>query len=212
MDFKLEPFLAMLAGYNQHVWPLQAVAYGLGVLSVCIAVRTFNGSSKIVSLVLSFFWLWNGAVFGIFYWGPEYAPAYLFSALLVVQGIFFLVSGVFRSDLTFKCKSDGYSISGLVFIVYALAGYQFFGYFLGHRYPVFFPPGLVPCPTNIFTIGILLLTDKKLPRHLMVIPVLWSLSGFMPVAKGILEDIGMIATGVLGAVLILARDRKRSER
>jgi hypothetical protein len=66
----------------------------------------------------------------------------------------------------------------------------------------------VPCPTNVFTIGILLLTDKRFPKYLLLIPFLWSISGFIPVSKGILEDIGMIVFGVLGVVLIMMRNRK----
>ncbi len=212
MDFQIDAFLALLAGYNEHIWPLQIVACLLGILSVYLAVRTFKHSSKMISTVLSFFWLWTGLVFCILYWGPSYTPAYPFGVLWIAQGIFFLVSGVLRSDVSFKFRSGPYSVLGLVFILYGLAGYQVFGYFIGHRYPIFFAPGLVPCPTNAFTIGVLLLTDNKLPKYMTIIPFLWSLSGVVPVSKGILEDIGMIVFGVLGVVLIWMRDRKNPKR
>jgi hypothetical protein len=208
MDLNIETFLDMLAKYNRDIWPLQIVSYLLAILSLFLALRPSKYSSKMISVVLSFFWLWTGIVFGFFYWGPGYRPAYLFSLLWIVQGVFFLVSGVIKSDISFKFKSGPYSILGSIFILYALAGYQVFGYFIGHRYPAFFAPGLVPCPTNVFTVGVLMLTEKKLPGYLMAIPLLWSISGFMPVSKGILEDIGMIVFGVLGVVLILMRNRK----
>jgi hypothetical protein len=130
--------------------------------------------------------------------------------LWVVQGAFFLVSGVVKSDLSFRFRFKPYAIIGLIFILYGLAGYQVFGYFLGHRYPVFFAPGLVPCPTNVLTIGMLLLTDKKFPRRLLIIPLLWSISGFLPASKGILEDIGMMVFGVSGVVLLGLRNRKKT--
>ena len=110
--------------------------------------------------------------------------------------------------VSFKFKSDPYSILGSIFILYGLAGYQVFGYFIGHRYPAFFAPGLVPYPTNVFTVGILLLTDKRFPKYLLIIPFLWSISGFIPVSKGILEDNGMMIFGVSGVVLIALRNRK----
>jgi len=207
LDFKLETFLNLLAGYNQNIWPLQILSYFLGILSTTIAIKTFKNSSRMISAILSFFWLWTGIVFCIFYWGPVYKPAYLFCVLWIVQGVFFLVSGVFKSDISFQFKPDPRSFLGLLFIIYALAGYQIFGYFIGHRYPRFFAPGLVPCPTNVFTVGILLLTDKKFPRYLMVLPFLWSISGFMPVSKGVLEDMGMIIIGIAGMLLIMKRDK-----
>ena len=210
MDFKIETFLGMLARYNQDVWPLQIGAYLLAILALVIAFKPFKYSSKIITAVLSLFWFWTGIVFGLFYWGPSYTPAYIFSVLLIIQGILFLFSGVLKAKLSFQFKLNPYSVLGMIIILYGLAGYQVFGYFIGHRYPDFFAPGLVPCPTNVFTVGLLLWTDKKIPKRLLIIPFLWSLSGFMPVSKGILEDIGMILFGISGVLLLFMRDRKSS--
>jgi hypothetical protein len=208
MNFNIRTFLEMLARYNRNIWPVQIIFYLLAVVCLFLAVRPSRYSSKIISVSLSFFWLWTGIVFGLFYWSPSYGPAYLFMPLWIVQGVFFLVSGVIRSDLSFRSRFESSSIIGFIFILYGLAGYQVFGYFIGHRYPVFFAPGLVPCPTNVLTLGMLLLTDKKLPGHLPIIPLVWSISGFLPASKGILEDIGMMVFGTLCVVLILLRNRK----
>jgi hypothetical protein len=210
MDLNIETFLAMLGRYNQELWPLQIVSYILAILCLFLALKPSKTSSKVISAVLSFYWLWTGIVFGILYWGPTYTPAYLFSVLLIIQGILFFASGVLKARLSFQFKLNPYSVLGLIVILYALGGYQVFGYFIGHRYPVFFASGLVPCPTNAFTVGMLLWTARKFPKHLLIIPFLWSLSGFMPVSKGILEDIGMILFGLSGVLLILIRDRKSS--
>jgi len=88
-----------------------------------------------------------------------------------------------------------------------MAGYSLFGYLLGRVYPQFFPFGLVPCPTTIFTFGILLLTNKRFSKYFLVVPLIFSIGGFLAVYRGILEDIGLIIAGLLGVVLILLRDR-----
>jgi hypothetical protein len=209
MNFNIGTFLEMLARYNRDIWPIQIAAFCLAILCLLFALRPSKASSRMISVILSFFWLWTGIVFGLFYWGPSYGPAYPLMVLWIVQGFFFLLSGVIKSDLSFQFRFEPGSIIGFIFILYGLAGYPVFGSFLGHQYPVFFAPGLVPCPTNALTIGLLLLTDRKFPNHLLMIPLLWSISGFLPASKGILEDIGMMVFGVSGVVLLALRNRKK---
>jgi hypothetical protein len=103
---------------------------------------------------------------------------------------------------------NGYSLTGLVLITYAILGYPLIGTFLGHNYPQSMPFGLAPCPVTVFTIGMYLLTDKKIPKLFLVIPLIWALGGIMPVSVGIFEDIGLIISGLLGTALILYRDRQ----
>ena len=95
----------------------------------------------------------------------------------------------------------------MAFVVYAMVGYQVFGYVLDHVYPRFFPFGLVPCPTTIFTFGLFLMTEKKLPQYYLIIPIIVALGGFLAVSKGIYEDVGLIITGLLGTILVLQKDK-----
>jgi hypothetical protein len=82
------------------------------------------------------------------------------------------------------------------------------GYLFGHVYPKSPTFGL-PCPTTIFTFGLLLWTKTKFPKAVLVIPFLWSLIGFSAaLTMGIHEDIGLLVAGVLGTVLLLLRERK----
>jgi hypothetical protein len=117
-------------------------------------------------------------------------------------------ANMLKPRISFRFKVDLYSIVGIVFVAYAMIGYPVFGYYLGHLYPQSPPFGLTPCPTAAFTFGLLLLTDKKVPWLILVIPLLWAVGGVIPVSIGILEDIGLILAGVLGTALLVYRDRK----
>jgi hypothetical protein len=88
-----------------------------------------------------------------------------------------------------------------------MVGYQVFGYFLGHVYPKFFPFGLVPCPTTIFTFGIFLMAVKKFPKYYIIVPFILAMGGLLAVYKGILEDVGLIIAGLVGTVIILLSDK-----
>jgi hypothetical protein len=88
-------------------------------------------------------------------------------------------------------------------------GYPVVGHFVGHDYPRTLPFGLVPCPTTVFTFGLFLLSDKKVPIYLLIIPILFTIGAVVPVSRGIPEDIGLIIAGVIGTVMILFRDSRR---
>lgn len=88
-----------------------------------------------------------------------------------------------------------------------MVGYPLIGYFAGHVYPESPAFGLTPCPATVFTFGMLLMTDKKVPVLYLVIPLLWAIGGFIPVSIGVTEDIGLIIAGFLGTAMIIYRDR-----
>ena len=94
-------------------------------------------------------------------------------------------------------------------IAYSMVVYPVLGMLLGHTYPRAPMFGIAPCPTTIFTFGLLLWTVPKIPRYLVIIPLLWSVIGFGAALNfGIKEDIGLLISGVLAAALILYRQRK----
>jgi len=101
-------------------------------------------------------------------------------------------------------------IIGGIFALYALVIYPVLGYSFGHVYPAS-PTFGAPCPTTIFTFGLLLWTDKRFPRHILVIPLLWSIIGFTAaLSLTIREDFGLLIAGLLGTLLILLVRGKQS--
>ena len=204
LSFSTEKFLLVLESYNLAIWPIQIVAYFLVALALFFLFKRTNYSTKIVFAILSIFWLFNGIVFCFIYWSPSHFFGYIFGVFCVIQGFLFLYSSK-RTDIAFGSSDKTYTLAGLLFIFYAIIGYQIFGYFLGHVYPIFFPAGLVPCPTTILTFGIFLIINNKIPPQYFVIPLLISLGGFLAAYNGIYEDIGLILAGIFGTILIKRR-------
>jgi len=210
MSFDLERFLVILERYNLAIWPLQILGYALGIAALFFAVTRTKYSGKIIIIVLSLFWLWNGAVFCLIYWSQVYPLAYVFGVLWLIQGLLFLGS-LLRSSLSFRLRAELRSIIGILFILYAMVGYSLLGHFIGHVFPRFFPFGLVPCPTAIFTFGLFVLADKKFPEYLLIIPLLSALAGILAVYWGIYEDIGLVIAGLLGTIMIVHRNRNHKD-
>ena len=188
---------------------MQAVLVLLAILAIILSIRKINRSDEIISIILGFFWLWIGIVYHIIFFTSINKAAYFFGALYIIQGLLFLYVGGLRSKLSFKSHPNSHGIVGSLFILYALIIYPGLGYFFGHVYPKNPTFGL-PCPTTIFTFGILLWTDKKIPKYVLAIPLIWSIIGFgAAVSLGVREDYGLLIAGLLGSILIIIRDRSR---
>ncbi len=209
LPFNRDEFLNLLETYNLKIWPLQIIALIIGLIAVIFAFRKTQFSSKVILACLSLFWLWNGVVFCLLFWATIYKLAYIFATLCFLQGILFILA-LFRADFDIHYRPDLRSILGIIFIAYAMVGYQVFGYVLGHVYPQFFPFGMVPCPTVIFTFGLFLMTERKFPKFYLIIPIIVASGGFMVVPAGILEDIGLILAGIIGTFLVLKRTKQLS--
>lgn len=157
---------------------------------------------------MGFLWLWIGIVYHLIHFTAINNAAYIFGALFILQAFIFIYTGILKDHLSFKYEGNAYTITGAVFILYALIIYPVLGYLSGHVYPESPTFGL-PCPTTIFTFGLLLWTDKKIPKYVLIIPFLWSIIGFGAALNlGIYEDYGLLIAGIVGSVLILIRDRK----
>ncbi len=209
LPFTINQFLEVFKNYNIAVWPFQIVLNLLAVTAVIFSLRKISNANKIVSGILGFLWLWIGVVYHLLFFSGINKAAYVFGIFFIIQGVLFIYAGVLRPYLSFSFKWDTYNIFGAIFIVYALIIYPIFGHIIGHAYPAQPTFGL-PCPTTIFTFGILLFTDKDIAGYLLIIPVLWSVIGFTAAVNlRVYEDFGLVVAGIVGAFLIIWRDRKR---
>ena len=76
-------------------------------------------------------------------------------------------------------------------LVFALLIYPIWGTLAGHAYPALPSFGL-PCPTTIFTIGVLALASSPSLRAILTVPILWSLVGSQAVfVVDVKPDLGL---------------------
>ena len=208
LPFTIEQFLNVFAEYNQAVWPFQIVLNLLALMAIVLCFKKVKSGDKINSGILAFLWLWIGIVYHIIHFTSINRTAFVFGIVFILQGLIFIYAGILKNQISFKYTISLYSITGAVFILYALIIYPLVGHLLGHVYPQSPTFGL-PCPTTIFTFGILLFTDKRIPKYVLIIPLLWSLIGFSAAVNlSVYEDFGLVVAGILGTLLIYRRDRK----
>lgn len=208
LPFTTQEFFKVFENYNNTVFPIQFMLYTLAITAIFYVFKKTPVSDKIISAVLSFFWLWMGIVYHLIFFTAINKAAYIFGAFFILQGILFLWMGVVKNKLSFHFSNNVYGLTAFSLMAYALIVYPAIGYLSGHVFPASPTFGL-PCPTTIFTLGMLLVTDKKYPVIIYTIPFLWSLIGFMAaLSLGIKEDTGLLVAVVCVTWLMTVRNRK----
>jgi hypothetical protein len=205
--FTAEQFFEVLKNYNVAAFPMQFILYMLSVIAIYLVIKPIPQSDKIINSILAFFWFWMGIVFHLTYFTTINKAAYLFGGLFILQGLLFLYLGVFQDKIRYQFHHDKYGVTGISLALFSLIGYPLAGYFLGHTYPASPTFGL-PCPTTIFTFGLLLQTDRKIPVLITAIPLLWSIIGFTAAFRfGMIEDTGLLVSGLLTLASIIFHNR-----
>ena len=209
LPFTSEQFYGVSREYNTTVWPVQIVLLALAVVAVALVVFPRRWSGLGVSSILAFLWAWIGLAYHLSFFTVISPPAYGFAAVSVTGSLILFWQGVVRRRLEFCLNPNARSAVGILLIVFALVVYPAWSIAAGHYYPNLITFGL-PCPTTIFTIGLLAFTVRPYPRSPLVVPVLWSfIGGQAAFLLGVPQDLGLFVAGVVGIVLI-ARSKVRT--
>jgi hypothetical protein len=202
LPFTVEQFFDVIRSYNTAVWPAQLVLLALALVAVVLVVLPQRWSGAGVSLILATLWAWLGLVYHLAFFTTINPLAYAFAAISVAAAAAFLWHGVILRQLEFRWVISARVGVGFAFVVFALIVYPAWSTFSGHGYPALPTFGL-PCPTTLFTIGILAFAVPPYPRSVLIGPVLWCFVGAQAAFLfGVHADLGLIVAGVFGLVLL----------
>ena len=210
LPFSESDFFAVFARYNESVWPAQVILYLLGIAAVALAFRRSIRSTRLIYVVLAFFWLWMGAVYHASFFADVNPAANGFAAAFVVQSVFFFAMAS-RLNIALMPGKTLAGVCGGVLAAASLVVYPVLTALADHRYPAQPTFGL-PCPTTIFTLGILLWAVDAVPMHVVIIPLLWAvITTFATVQLGVREDLLLSASAIVFlAVFTRARGWRRT--
>ena len=205
MPFNVQQFFEVIARYNQSVWPAPLVLNALALIAMALAWRAREGDGRWVAGILAAMWSWMAIAYHVAFFTNINPAAWVFAAAFLLGAMSFLWQGIAKSRLQFAFRRDSLGWTGLALIAYALVGYPWLGFMLGHRFPESPTFGL-PCPTTIFTIGILLLGRPPVPRSVFAVPVAWALVGSTAAfGLGVYEDLGLLLAAAAAGVAVVRR-------
>jgi hypothetical protein len=211
LPFTIGQFLQVFERYNAAIWPLQLLAYAAGIAVVALAAARSPIAGRAAAAVLAALWLVNGTGYHLSFFREINPAAIGFGVLFIVQAAFMIWQGVFHDRLQPFLRKDARTVVALIAIAYATLGYPLLGYLLGHVYPAAPVFGVAPCPTTIFTLGVLLLARPAAPAWLFAIPVAWSaVGGSAAFVLQVREDLGLIAAGLAAIAFLTISLTKRN--
>jgi hypothetical protein len=158
--------------YNADAWPLQLFTIAIG-LAIC-ARTVFPAppwSSRVIATMLSVVWLIVASLYLLERYDTINFAARYFALGFAAQAILLLWSGVIRDHL----RADSGTIAakiGIAMIAYAVAIHPLIAPLSGRPWTQAEIFGLVPDPTVIATLGVLVAAARP-NWHLMVLPLLW---------------------------------------
>lgn len=203
LPFTIEQFFEVFHRYNEAVWPAQIVLVALAIVAVILVVFPRRWSGVCISAILSFLWAWLGLAYHLAFFAPVNPLAHVFAGVSVAGAAVFAWHGIAKRQLEFKFSCSMRSLAGVALIVFSLAVYPAWATYAGHLYPAMPTFGL-PCPTTIFTIGMLSLLVTPYPRMPLVVPILWCLVGSQAAfLLGVPQDRALIVAGIVGIALVI---------
>jgi hypothetical protein len=208
LPFTQEQFYAVFAAYNTAVWPLQWVAYLLGIVIVLLVFRGSSAGDGAIAVGLAVMWAWTGVVYHAMHFSNINPAALVFAGMFVLEAALLLYAAR-RRLLVFSPPLSPSGWIGIALIGYAMVLYPLLSLWAGHPYPSMPTFGITPCPTTLFTFGLLLLPIERVPGWLLAIPFAWALiGGSAALLLGVPQDWMLLVSSIGVAVLVL-RGRRR---
>jgi hypothetical protein len=210
LPFTPEQFFGVFRAYNETVWPAQVALLALAVGALLLVAFPRRWSGRGVSAILAFLWAWLGLAYHFAFFATINPLAYAFAAVSVLGSLVFVWQGVVQGKLEFRLVPDARGVLGVVMVVFAIVVYPAWSVYAGHGYPAMPTFGL-PCPTTLFTMGVLAFLVVPYPRAVFAVPVLWCLVGVQAAfLLGVWQDLGLLVAAAVGIVLIARPGQKFS--
>lgn len=205
LPFTSDDFFGVFVRYNEAVWPAQLALNAIALACFVLGLRGGGRAGRWISTLLAALWVWVAIAYHFAFFSRINPAAWVFGGVALTGGFAFLWLGTLKGALRFSPPEGWRGVAGGVLVAYALLAYPLLGYWVGHRYPGA-PTFGVPCPTTIFTLGMLLFAAPPVPRLALVVPILWAALGSSAAfGLGVVEDLGLLVAGIVAVVATLAR-------
>ena len=174
LPFTKEQFFDLLAAYNVGLWPALLALWIASVLVSVLLLSLRRPSDRWISALLAAHWVWSALAYHVGFFTRINQAAWVFAALFLLQAAVFFWAGVVHGRLSFAPWRNAWAPVAWGLVAYSLA-YPAINA-AQHLSVVRIPTFGVPCPTMIFTAGMLMLATPRSWR-LSIVPVIWSLIG-----------------------------------
>jgi hypothetical protein len=209
LPFTADQFFQVFADYNQAVWPAQVILWlaGAGALAGALARRP--GGTRIAFGLLAALWAWMALAYHWAFFARVNPAARLFAVVFVAAALLFARRALRAAPALLAPRRSARDAVGLFLAVFGLAVYPLLGPLSGHRLPA--APGFgLPCPTTLFSLGLLTVSKPRVDRTLLLAPVAWSVVGASAaLLLGVWQDLALAFAAAWGGWLLIRPEASR---
>lgn len=201
LPFTKEQFFDLFAAYNGGLWPAVISLWIASAVVGALLLSSRRPPDRCINALLATHWAWSALAYHVTFFTRINPAAWLFAVLFLLQAGVFLWSGVVHRRLSFAPWRNAWAPVAWVLVAYSLVypGINAVQHLSVSRIPTF---GL-PCPTTIFTAGMLMLATPRSWR-VSIIPVTWSVIGGSAASLlGVRADYALPIAGIALAVFSL---------
>jgi len=158
--------------YNGEIWPAQLLAAGAGLLLLKLAATRSTAAARVTAALLAAAWLWVGwAFFWQRYATINWAASY-FAFAFWLEALLLVVLGTWQRGPRERAHSSGVRALGWALAAVGLLFYPLAGPVAGRPWTQAEVFGVMPDPTALATVGLLLTGSPPHAGWLGVVPVL----------------------------------------
>ena len=193
-------FWNVIADYNKHTFFIQIILFAFIVLSLLLAyIRKLYFLPKIAFGTNCIF---IGIIFFLYY-GTEPIQTFFAAPLFITSGLLFMYEAIKnRSDVLQKPNL----VTSMLLVIVLL--YPLISYLLGNVYPATVLL-IMPCPMVSLCILFHSCYTKR-NRLLMILLILWGLTGIKSLFFHVYEDLILLTCGIYGIYFMVSTKYKHS--
>ena len=208
LPFTPDEFFDVFRRYNEATWPAPILLPLVGVVCIGLLLSHRKVARRAVVAVLGGLWAWMGIAYYLSFFLPLNPAALLFAALSLAQAAMLFFASVDALDVDTPLRDLDRFVGGVMMGV-ALVLYPALSYLVGHQYPAAPTFGL-PCPTTIFTLGVLAWLHEELSWRYAIIPLVWTaISVTAALRWGMVEDLLLPLAAIVLLVLMASHQSGR---
>ena len=203
LPFTRTEFFDVFGTYNSALWPVALALWLVSLGLVLASARTTEPRHRALSALLAVHWGWSALAYHAMFFTAINPAAWLFAGLFLIQAVAFAYSGVIRGRLRFSTGRSARHVLASALVAYALA-YPLINLAQERAFPRV-PLFGVPCPTTIFTAGLLMVATPP-SWGIAIVPVLWSIiGGSAALWLGVPADIVLFVAAALLVISLATR-------
>jgi hypothetical protein len=209
---EMNTLLDHVGPYNERIFPIQVVTAAVAIILVALLfILPGVATTILLKTYLSIIFGWIGVAL-LFLMGDlrkrmPFIPFATAAAYFPLAIIFIL--DIFSMQTAYEISRPDWRLYvSLFMMVWGVIIYPVTGYLIGHRYPRVPLFGAMPCPTNIFTIGVLTAFASS-QLEMIALFILSSMAVIAAIRAAVIgfdgeriyEDLALLASGIYGFVM-----------